>query len=224
LIYHELSCVDYMNCTCLRLTKDESMKYLGLIIDSNLTWKSHVNKLKKELLTKIRSFYLLRDICPQKMLLSLYHALVGSRLSYGLACWGGTYASTLYPLKILQKSFLRIITKSHRFSPSWPLFLQLNILPIRNMYVFKVLRIFFIRSSSDIFQDNNRYVLRRILFKVPHTRLTVCQQFFTWNAPRIYNLVSVRLSNYNNLKQFSKLLKIFLFTKSDCEEFLKIVV
>ena len=156
------------------------------------------------------------------MLLSLYHALVASRLSYGLACWGGTYVSTLYPLKILQKSFLRIITKSHRFSPSCPIFLQLKVLPIRNMYVFKVLRIFFIRSSSDMLQD--RYVLRRMLFKVPYTRLTVCQQFFTWNAPRIYNLVSVRLSKYTNLNQFSKLLKIFLFTKSDCEEFLKIVV
>lgn len=223
LIYHDLCCKTHTNCSCLRIAKEEEIKYLGLVIDSNLSWRGHVNKLKKEMLRSVRSFYFLRDVCPRKVLLEVYHALVSSRLSYGLACWGGTYASTLYPLTILQKSFIRIITKSNRLTPSWPLFLQLKILPIRNLYIYKVLKIFFIRSSTTIFQGNNIYNFRHSLLQVPKTRLTVCQHSFTWNAPRIYNLVSVQLSTFNNLNQFCKKLKQFLFTVQYSEEFLRIV-
>lgn len=120
-------------------------------------------------------FYFLREVCPSKMLPSAYHALIGFRLSYGLACWGGTHVSTLYPVIIIQKSFIRIISQSHRSSTSWPLFLQLIVLPIRKVYIFEVLRLFYFRSSTYTGQEDNRYVLRRMLILVQRSMLTLCQ-------------------------------------------------
>jgi hypothetical protein len=224
LFYHSYLCSDVNGCKCLRIDIVNVIKYLGLIIDSNLSWKSHVTKLKKELRKGVRSFYMLRDLCPSRVLLNAYHALINSRLSYGLVCWGGIYVSTLNPIIIFQKSFLRIMTKSRITEHSWPLFLRLKILPIRNLYVYKVLKLFFIRSSNVTLNRDIRYNFRQLLVQVPKSNLTVFQQSFYFNAPRLFNLISSKLKHLTPLSSFLKNLKCYLFTLSDCESFLKIMV
>lgn len=222
--YHSVSCSKTINCGCLVIDRTESIKYLGLVIDSNLSWKGHIKKLKNELFRSVRTFYLLRDVCPPKVLLKVYHALIGSRLSYGLACWGGTYVTTLYPIYILQKSFLRIMTKSSKTDQSWPLFLQLRILPIRNIYVYKVLKIFFIRSSRNYFGGNIRYSFRNVSIPVPKPNLTFFKHSFIFNAPRLFNLISARIKTFNSLPQFIKNLKIFLFSLNEPESLFRTLV
>lgn len=223
LFYHSYQCTAVNNCNCVKVDIVNTIKYLGLTIDSNLSWKSHVNKLKKELCKGVRTFYMLRDVCPPPVLLNTYHALINSRVSYGLVCWGGTYVSTLYPVITLQKSFVRIITKSSKTDHSWPLFLRLKILPIRNLYVYKVLKLFFIRSSNVTHNRDIRYNFRRLLVPVPKSNLTVFQHSFAFNAPRLFNLISYKLEHLQPLSLFLKSVKYYLFSLSNCELLLKIV-
>lgn len=52
-----------------------------------------------------------------------------------------THNFKLYPIIILEKTFICIITKSHKFTPSWLLFLKLKVLPIYNIYIHKAQQI-----------------------------------------------------------------------------------
>lgn len=106
--FHQLSCYNLGTyetfCNCLQLEQVNSIKYLGLVIDSQLSWKEHVGKIKRELYISLRKFYFMKQLCNiSSVLVNIYHALIGSRLSYGITCWGGTYGSTLYPVLIVQK-------------------------------------------------------------------------------------------------------------------------
>jgi hypothetical protein len=223
--YHEIDCSksNVTSCTCLKLDQVNCMKYLGLLIDENLSWKSHVSKLKKELFLSLRKFYLLRHLCPVKVLCCIYHALVGSRISYGIACWGGAYASTLYPVITLQKRFVRIISGKDRFEHAWPLFVSLKIFPLRNLYVFKVLKMFFIRSSSYCIKRTCMYNLRRqdTIF-VPKSNLTLYQNFYTCSAPRLFNKIKLEIGNFFTDRHFFSKLKNWLFTQENIYDYLRI--
>ena len=85
-----------------RLYPTESVKYLGVKIDTNLSWQYHVHGLSiklnraNALLSKIRKFVSL------KILRSIYFAIFDSYLSYGCLVWAQNY-STIQRIIVLQK-------------------------------------------------------------------------------------------------------------------------
>ena len=95
------------------LTQENSIRYLGIYIDSNLNWKSHINYIAKTIKRSIGILSKLRYYLNSKTLLDLYYALVYPFLTYCLIAWGNTYQTSLQPLFILQKKkAIRIITFS----------------------------------------------------------------------------------------------------------------
>jgi hypothetical protein len=212
-------------CNCSILGKVEEMKYLGLVINSNLSWKGHVNKLRRELCSLLHKFYLLRNVCPESVLLYVYHALVSSRLNYALSCWGGTYVSSLQPIVILQKAFVRIILKKRRTEHTWPLFGKLKILPLRHSYVLKILRIFYLRHANDHYTviNTDSYSLRSLnSVYVPRPKLTLYRHFYSFNAPRIYNITLHYIIDKNTVSQYINNLKKWLCTVENVEYLLQV--
>jgi hypothetical protein len=225
--FHETKCLVPLvpDCDCLELQQVNNMKYLGLIIDYQLTWKNHISKLKKELYISLRKFYLLNQLCgSNKILVNVYHALVGSRISYGITCWGGTYSTTLYPIVIFQKRFIRLISKKTRFEHTWPLFVEMKILPLRHLYIFKVLKMFYIRSSAFSITRQPSYNLRRYqVVSVPKSNLNIHQIFYSSFAPRLFNIISYKIGDFTTQREFLKKLKKWLFEQEAVDKILKIV-
>jgi Reverse transcriptase (RNA-dependent DNA polymerase) len=104
-----------------------TVRYLGVIFDSFLSWKPHLTELSKKLakanglLSKIRHFV---DDVTMK---SLYHSLFHTHLTYGCLTWGFAGENLLSRIFKLQKKALRIITFSDFKDPTSPLFSQLRI-------------------------------------------------------------------------------------------------
>lgn len=66
-----------------------TIKYLGIIIDNNLKWHSHILYLTKKVRFLIHKFYLLREFLSKKLMIMIYKALVEQLLRYGILVWGG---------------------------------------------------------------------------------------------------------------------------------------
>jgi hypothetical protein len=203
---------------CLNVGVVDSIKYLGVILDNKLCMKAHINNLKKNLLNLIRHFYYLRPMCDNDLLRSLYLSLVHSRLDYGLAFWGGTYLTHLKPLIILQKHFIRIITKNSNRVPSKPLFFNLKIFPLRYMFAYKVLKLFYMRSRGC--RDGNEYKakLRHTKeFNVPRPKNSFFTKTFCFLAPRMFNKLPANLREELVLNKFCRHLRDWLFLVHDIE-------
>lgn len=134
----ELDC----DTKCFKIEVVSSFKYLGVIIDQNLSWSSHISAMKQYLLSTVRSFYRLHKLCSSSVLEMVYYGLIQSKLQYGISCWGSAYNSKIRPLLILQKCLLRRICKATRLAHSMYLFRRLNILPVRQLYYYNVLKVF----------------------------------------------------------------------------------
>ena len=109
------------------IKSDTCVKYLGLILDSNLNWKAYIHELSKKISRGIGVLSKLRYYVKKNILKQLYYSLIYPYLTYGLLLWGNTYSSSIKPLIILQKRAMRIITFSKPDEHSEPLFKELEI-------------------------------------------------------------------------------------------------
>ena len=75
-----------------------SVKFLGVLLDSNLRWKSHITELSKKLSRITGIFCKIRHFVPLEILKALYFSLFYSFVSYDIAVWAFTHKSLLDPI------------------------------------------------------------------------------------------------------------------------------
>lgn len=168
----------------------------------------HIAKIKSYVVSAIRSLYILRDLCPKPLLRTLYFALVNSRLDYGISVWGGTYLETLRPLITLQKHCVRVICCKRKYCSSWPLFKSSNIYPLRYLFVYKVLKLFYIRGGYLNTKNVERYNLRtNNQCVITFTRKEYCRRACEFISPVIFNSLPNTVKSSPNLKKFKKNLR-----------------
>lgn len=85
----------------------DEFKYLGLTIDSNLTWNSHINNLIKKINPYVGVFRRIAFVCSDRVKRMLYHAFFHSNIIYLLTLWSGTKLDNIKKIKILQNKCIR---------------------------------------------------------------------------------------------------------------------
>ena len=209
---HSSSCSN----KCVPIDFVESFKYLGLTLDSNLNWKHHCLNIKNHINMLVSRFYLLRTLIPADILNLVYFALVQSKLSYGLPFWGGTYENTLQPIAVRQNFVIKTMCFKKKSDSSWILYRNKKILPLKHLYVFRVLKMFFSKSGNRLTKVLKKYDLRdNNLCYIPKFNLTLLQKSFLVSAPKLFNKLPNTIKCNNNINSFLKVLKEFLFTNSD---------
>ena len=76
-----------------RLYPTESVKYLGVKIDANLTWQHHVNDLSIKLNRANALLFKMRKYVSLKILRSIYFAIFDTYLSYCCLAWAQNFST-----------------------------------------------------------------------------------------------------------------------------------
>lgn len=95
-----------------------------------------------------------------------------------------------------QKHAIRIMCKVDRRTPSFMLFKRLGILPLRNLYCYKVLKAFFENSGYYAIRFHENFNLRvntRNFVTVPAIYKTHFSRFYSVTAPRLFNILPENL-------------------------------
>ena len=121
-----------------QLEECDKYKYLGVIIDKNLSWKPHVEYISGKISKACGALAKLRHCIGTNVLVEIYHALIHSYVRYGILAWGAETETTLKPLQTLLNKALRIIT----FAPFGrvdvePLYKELFILDVGDTFILK---------------------------------------------------------------------------------------
>ena len=122
-----------------KIYESPKIKYLGVIIDSRLRWDHHTNELAKKLNRAVGMIFKIRNDCNENALISLYYSLFHSHLCYGLSVWGTSNERSMSKLYILQKKVIRAITFSDFNAHTAPLFKNLNILNLKDLFKYKTM-------------------------------------------------------------------------------------
>ena len=81
-------------------------KYLGLLLEKNLSIKSHVDSLKSKLWRKNCLFSKIWHYVSKDLLWTICYALSDSHLKYGCKTWGQCQTQSLHNLEVLQTQAL----------------------------------------------------------------------------------------------------------------------
>ena len=120
------------------MNEKDNIKYLGIIIDSNLNWKKQVKSISIKMKRSIVILSKLRYYVHLDILISLYYSFMYPFLKYGPVVWGNTYPTNINPLFILQKRAVRTMTFCKFDEHSSPLFKQTNILKLSDLIKFQI--------------------------------------------------------------------------------------
>ena len=108
-----------------RIGETCKIKFLGVIIDNQLTWKDHINYISGKIARSIGVIIKARKYLNKDTLLSLYYSFIYPYLTYCNQVWGNTCKTYLENIIIKQKRAIRIIggvPRFHRrihFSQKW---------------------------------------------------------------------------------------------------------
>lgn len=135
------------------LAESKNIKFLGITVDQNLSFKTHIANLVVKIRPYIGLLYRCAPFLPRPILLLIYNSYINSALSYCVEAYGTANVTTLHQLFILQKRIVRIISSVPFYSHTASLFSTLNILSIYKLFKFRSLltsHATFYRSQSEI--------------------------------------------------------------------------
>jgi hypothetical protein len=190
-------------------------KFLGVTIDSRLTFGFHISTICKKLAKSVGIVNKLKNCVPPDVLVKLYYSLVYPYIIYCNLTWGGTYLNHLQPLITVQKRIVRIINNTNYYAHTNPLFHKSKILKVKDVHVFLLGQYMYkCYVNHDMPTVTHNYSTRQRGNAVAaFQRLTVTQHSITYTAPHVWNSIPDNIKNSTSLSQFKHLLKDHLVSK-----------
>ena len=91
-----------------KIKKTNKARFLGVIIDENLTWDLHLEHLEQKLNSAIIVIKRIKKFIPKEHYAKLYHTLFISHLTYGISAWGSSF-NKLKKIFSIQKRCVRLL-------------------------------------------------------------------------------------------------------------------
>lgn len=195
----------------------DTMKYLGVTFNRNLTWSNHVENLIKKINQRIGLLRRVKHLIPQRECITLYNTLILPLMDYGNLVWGDKENITLMDsVQVCQNKTAKIILGLPSHSSASAALQSLDWIPLnlrrkfnRCIYVYKYLHNlidfdFQLQLNADVHDHNTR---RRKDFHLPRVKRKWGKQRFTYHALQDWNSLNQHIRESTSLSLFKNNLK-----------------
>lgn len=197
-----------------------SIKYLGIILQSNLSWDLHISNVKRKIAPAIGILYKFKNKLGKRSKLMIYQSLIQSHLNYLAIIYAYNKNNVLLKsLQCMQNKALKIIYNLPLLYSTISLYKEIckTILPIYGLHEFQVL-MFVFKCINNIgyhtipFTQNqiNFNTRNRTNLRIPRCRLETTKQRIDY----------IGGTKFNNLPTALKLIDRISIFKSSCREYL----
>ena len=202
---------DIAEKSCIRFA--DSAKYLGVWLDTHLTFEVHVSKLVSSGYAKLRKIRSYRKHLSRKDTEILIHAFISTKLDMCNALFAGINRKLLRKLQKLQNAAIRTVYQSPIRSSVTPLYSELHWLNVEQRVTYKIILMVFKaingKSPDNIsllihMKDAVRMIVKEDLF-FPRTALG--RRAFSYLGPRYWNVLPNNIRQCVSLEKFKALLK-----------------
>ena len=185
----------------------DTTKFVGILIDNNLTWKAHTSHV-----TKIVSKYngIIRKVRPflnSESLHTLYNTLILPYLTYCTIVWGDKNNSNLNSLFITQKKIVRTCTNSLWLAHTTPLYsyqLAIHMYRYHHDLLPPGLPNNHLPTQANIHDYNTRQAND---LHVDPTNTKLAQNNIKTQGPLTWNKLNIKIKNSPSLPSFKTNLK-----------------
>ena len=111
-----------------------STKFLGITIDSSISWKEHISDLTSKLNKACYAIRTIKSLLSLNVLKTIYFSYFHSLMSYSIIFWGNSHLSN--NIFKIQKKIIRIMTNKSKRDSCRYLFNQMQILTLPSQTYF----------------------------------------------------------------------------------------
>ena len=167
-----------------KIEQKQYLKFLGVIVDENVSWKPHISALESKISQAIGNLYKARPLLNEISRKQLYFSLVHTHLTYANISWGSTHPTKLQKLYSLQKHVCKVVNFKGKYARIGD-----------NMKRMKALTVFDLNTIQNII-----FMFKFKLNLLPN----IFSNFFQMKMSDKHNLRSNFLENYLLPKKYSK--------------------
>jgi hypothetical protein len=184
--------------------------FLGLTIDSTLSWKDHIADITSKLNEACYAIRTIKPFMTFNVLRTIYFSYFHSVMSYGIIFWGNShYRANIFKI---QKRIIRIIANKGKRDSCRQLFKTLHILTVPSQYIFSLL--VFVIKNRGLFSSNSEihYINTRNNYNLhlPSTNLTSVQKGVYYSGGKVFIHLPKNIKILcNDFKRFKSVLKNF---------------
>ena len=197
-----------------------SVKSLGIFIDENLRWQTHIDKLSKKIASGIGAIKRIRPFVPPSILHYIYNALIQSHFDYCNLVWGNCGKTLFDRLQKLQNRAARVLTFSSYDADPNRLIRQLDWKDLSTQFqIQKALMVYKslnglapeYLSSKFVKRNETRYSLRDSVNKlfVPFPRTNFMKNSFSYSGAVLWNSLPCNVREAKSLSQFKRLVSLY---------------
>ena len=202
----------------IALERVDKTKFLGVTIDDNLTWKTHIDNISKNISRGIGVINQIKHFVPEKVLYSLYCTLILPYINYAILAWGNTCKKYLDKIFILQKKALRIISNSHYLCHSAPIFKKYQLLNVYDTYHMELSIFMYKHFSNQLPAAFDNYFMQQINrhkyhtrnatdYNICHTKTEFAHKTIRAAGPRKWNITDKNMKMAKSVNQFRSQIK-----------------
>jgi len=129
------------------------VRYLGILLDNQLNWSSHISQLSMRLSRAIGILSKLRYNLPLNTLKMVYHSIFNSHILYGIQIWSQNSQTIRTKIQNFQNRAIRKITFSNSNCDMDSLYKDLKILKFSDL-IYVQNCIFMSRVENDLMPEN----------------------------------------------------------------------
>ena len=203
------------------IKREENMKFLGVILDENMTWRHHIKCIESKVSKNLGILYKARHLLNLQCTKQLYFSFIHTYLNYGNLAWGGTNKTKLSALLRRQKHASRIIYFKDKYTHAKPLLKRLNALNIYQLNINNSLLFMHkVRNNNipNIFKKSfkitvNKYNTKSAnkTFYKPLFRTKYNQFSMTYRGPHLWNSLVADVLVDEPFSTFKNKIKKMLF-------------
>ena len=191
----------------------ETIRLLGVNLQQNLSWNSHLNTGEKALIPELRKrlgqLKFISKYIPTKSRLMIANSLIQSRIIYLIPLWGGTYPTNIKKVQTLINNVARWITNSGKRTKTRVLMEKCNWLSatelIKYHSVITMWKVIWFKKPEQVY--DNIAITEDLLVRTDKPRLLTCQQGFTWRTGELWNSLPQQIRDIRSLPSFRRQLK-----------------
>ena len=199
-------------------------KFLGVILDNALSWNAHIKHISKKISKSVSLLKMLKFTFPTRILKSLYYSFVYPYFNYCNLIWGGAASTHIKTLVLLQKKCTRIISKVGYLDSTEPLFSELKLLTIEQIYDLNCSKFIYCSENnikytefSDRIRTNgsyHRYPTRTCKqLRNPPIRIIKFKKSFLNHGINMWKILPENIKNAKSLPTFKRKIKDYTLGK-----------
>lgn len=183
----------HITCDCRSLTCEESIKYLGVIIDNKLKWCAHIDAVSKRTRKLIYTFKSLRLVASKELIIQTYKALAQCTLSYCISSWGGAAKTHMIVAERAQRALLKVAMRLKYRHSTTDLYKLCEVLSVRKLFIRQCILRYHVETVPNLPVRNQRLDY----CPVPRCSSSVARRHYNNLAPMLYNSINKE----NNIKK-----------------------